>query len=271
MSRVHLQCCEGQPIPAVSPKICTMKLQELHNTERPTKWSGHGKMIDPRRNSTYERPFTQEGNYLVGLLFLFIETKEFCEARAKLEMSSWGLSYVIWKDLLWSKAWNGKWPQIFRFTWVNLMMNPPGITLPWQLQITFLRFSALQGNTADWPPISYCSYSCTLSLLRNIQRPIVKQISFTATCSGMPYIYIYIQIPKTDIRKSQFYPGKEDIRKSQFYPGKTYDIPPWWHLTDNRVTSLLFHVVHDIQRQMGPPVTSDRQQSDLFTVPCCSW
>ena len=43
-----------------------MKLQELHNTERPTKWSGHGKMIDTRRNSTYKRPFTQEGNYLVA-------------------------------------------------------------------------------------------------------------------------------------------------------------------------------------------------------------
>ena len=26
--------------------------------------SGHGKMIDPRRNFTYKRPFTKEGNYL---------------------------------------------------------------------------------------------------------------------------------------------------------------------------------------------------------------
>ena len=33
------------------------------------KWSGHGKMIDPRRNSTYERPFTREGSYLV---FIFV-------------------------------------------------------------------------------------------------------------------------------------------------------------------------------------------------------
>ena len=48
VSRVHLQCCEAQPISAVSPKICTIKLQQLHNTERPTKWSGHGKMIDPQ-------------------------------------------------------------------------------------------------------------------------------------------------------------------------------------------------------------------------------
>ena len=48
-------------------KIITVKANanELHNTERPTKGFGHGKMIDPRRNSTYERPFTQEGNYLV--------------------------------------------------------------------------------------------------------------------------------------------------------------------------------------------------------------
>ena len=51
-------------------KIITVKANahEVHNTERPTKGSGHGKMIDPRRNSTYERPFTQEGNYLVYLL-----------------------------------------------------------------------------------------------------------------------------------------------------------------------------------------------------------
>ena len=42
VSRVYLQCCEAQPISAISPKV-----QLLHNTERPTKWSGHGKMIDP--------------------------------------------------------------------------------------------------------------------------------------------------------------------------------------------------------------------------------
>ena len=41
--------------------------------------------------------------------------------------------------------------------------------------------------------------------------------------------------------------------KSQFYPGKTYDIPPLSHLTDNRVTSSLFNVVHDNKRQMDPP------------------
>ena len=27
VSRVHLQCCEAQPISAISPKICTIKLQ----------------------------------------------------------------------------------------------------------------------------------------------------------------------------------------------------------------------------------------------------
>ena len=36
-----------------------------------------------------------------------------------------GLLYVIWKDLLWSKAWNGKWAQIFRLTQVKLMIDPP--------------------------------------------------------------------------------------------------------------------------------------------------
>ena len=28
------------------PKTCTLNLQLLHNTKRPTKWSGHMKMID---------------------------------------------------------------------------------------------------------------------------------------------------------------------------------------------------------------------------------
>ena len=64
---VNFQCCDAQEISAISPKTCTLKLQLLHNTKRPTKWSGHVKMIDPpKRTSTYERPFTQEGNYLVS-------------------------------------------------------------------------------------------------------------------------------------------------------------------------------------------------------------
>ena len=45
--RVHLHYHRAQPISAISPKTCTLKLQLLCNTERPTKWSGHGKMIDP--------------------------------------------------------------------------------------------------------------------------------------------------------------------------------------------------------------------------------
>ena len=43
---VHFQCCEAWPISAVSPKTCTLNLQLLHNTKRPTKCSGHIKMID---------------------------------------------------------------------------------------------------------------------------------------------------------------------------------------------------------------------------------
>ena len=53
----------------IDEKTCTLNLQLLHNTKRPTKWSGHAKMIDPpKRTSTYKRPFTQEGNYLVLLV-----------------------------------------------------------------------------------------------------------------------------------------------------------------------------------------------------------
>ena len=43
---VHFQCCEAEPITAISPKTCSLNLQLLHNTKRPTKCSGHVKMID---------------------------------------------------------------------------------------------------------------------------------------------------------------------------------------------------------------------------------
>ena len=42
-----IYCLEAQPISAISPNACTLKLQLIHNTERPTKWSGHGRMSDP--------------------------------------------------------------------------------------------------------------------------------------------------------------------------------------------------------------------------------
>ena len=47
VSRLHQQCYEAQPISAVFPHIYMIKLQQLHNTEKPTKWSQHGKMINP--------------------------------------------------------------------------------------------------------------------------------------------------------------------------------------------------------------------------------
>ena len=69
--------------------------------------------------------------------------------------------------------------------------------------------TTLQIWFSECPPLlSYCRNSSTLSLLRNIQRPIVEQIGFTATCTGIPYIYIYIYIyiwiQKTDMRKVRF-------------------------------------------------------------------
>ena len=67
---LHFQCSEAQAISAISPKTCTLKLQLLHNMKRPTKWSGHVKIIDPQKTSTYKRPFTQEGNYLVVIVVL---------------------------------------------------------------------------------------------------------------------------------------------------------------------------------------------------------
>ena len=64
--------------------------------------------------------------------------------------SLWGLSYVIRKDLLWSKASNSKWAQNFRFTQVKLT-NPPGIKLDNFTDLIF-RFSGLPADTAGWTP-----------------------------------------------------------------------------------------------------------------------
>ena len=74
--QLHVQCSEVQAISAVSPKTCTLKLQLLHNMKRPTKWSGHVKMIDLPGNSTYERPFTREGNYLVLIVSVQVASKD---------------------------------------------------------------------------------------------------------------------------------------------------------------------------------------------------
>ena len=64
--QLHFWCSEAQAIAVISPKTCTLKLQLLHNMKRPTKWSGHVKMIDPPENFYIQkRPFTQEGKYLV--------------------------------------------------------------------------------------------------------------------------------------------------------------------------------------------------------------
>ena len=57
LSRIHLQYCEAQSISAISPKTCTQMLQLLHNTKRPTKWSGHGNMIDPHKNFYIQKTF----------------------------------------------------------------------------------------------------------------------------------------------------------------------------------------------------------------------
>ena len=66
IEKMFIQFCEAQPISATSLKICTPKLQLLHNTEQRSldmeRW------LTPWRTSTYERPFTQVVNYLVAIL-----------------------------------------------------------------------------------------------------------------------------------------------------------------------------------------------------------
>ena len=50
-------------------------------------WSGHRKMIDPPwRTSTYEGPFTWDGNYVVYLFILSVfHRKDLCEAKHEMQ------------------------------------------------------------------------------------------------------------------------------------------------------------------------------------------
>ena len=75
VSRIYLQCCEAQPICAVSPKICTIKTQQLHNTERPTKWSGHGKMIYPPGEFLHMKDLLPDG---VTIQFVYWKKMKMC-------------------------------------------------------------------------------------------------------------------------------------------------------------------------------------------------
>ena len=59
--QLHFQCSEAQTISAISPKTCTLKLQLLHNMKRPTKWSGHVKMIDLPENFYIQKTFYLRG------------------------------------------------------------------------------------------------------------------------------------------------------------------------------------------------------------------
>ena len=81
----------------------------------------------------------------------------------------------------------------FQLYQVTLLIAPP-TTLPQQLQFTFLIFSALPGNSANWPP-----HTTTL--------PGQLQLTFLRFQLYQVTLLIYIQIPKTDMRKSQFYLG----------------------------------------------------------------
>ena len=72
------------------------------------------------------------------------------------------------------------------------------------------------GTLQIYPPqyhTAYCSNvsTFTLSFLRNIQRRIVMQISLLV-CN----IYIYIEIPKTDIMRSQL--NQFNLGTLQIYP-----------------------------------------------------
>ena len=70
-----------------------------------------------------------------------------CLWRSSLVFLGWlGLSYVIRKDLLWSKASIGKWAQIFRFTWVKLINPPPFETARAQSELFAFQCS-------QWVPI----------------------------------------------------------------------------------------------------------------------
>ena len=54
------------------PKTCTLNLQLLHNTKRPTKWSGHMKMIEPPRELVHRCDTMLPSILLVLFVFCFM-------------------------------------------------------------------------------------------------------------------------------------------------------------------------------------------------------
>ena len=90
----------------------------------------------------------------IGLLFLFIETKDLCETRAKLAQYSmkWQVSllflFIETKELCETRAKLAKQSMKWQVSY-NVQIDPPSLTLPQQVQCTFLRFLALPGNSAD--------------------------------------------------------------------------------------------------------------------------
>ena len=78
------------------PKTCTLNLQLLHNTKRPTKLSGHMKMIDPQRELLH-RCNTMLPSILLVFQF-FCVPSGLSELRSKPLLSV--IIYVEYADML---------------------------------------------------------------------------------------------------------------------------------------------------------------------------
>ena len=122
---------------------------------------------------------------------------------------SLGLSYVIRKDLLWSEASNGRWAQIFRFTWVKLT-NPP----IWNCQ------------SAEWPLHFSMRSMSTHSPIWNSQ--IIGR-------------YKEITVHRPSVKRSIKWQVSSNF---QIYPGKT-DGPPHLKLPEHWVNSTLYNAVNE--------------------------
>ena len=110
----------------------------------------------------------------------------------------------------------------FQLYQVTLPIDPPYNTAT-TTTVNISQISALPGNTADWPPLQHCHYNYSLHFsyfqLYQVTLPINPtpnppttlpwqlQLTFFRFQLYQVTLLIYIQIPQTDMRKSQFYLG----------------------------------------------------------------
>ena len=153
----------------------------------------------------------------------------------------------------------------------------------WHLVVKHCNFTLLlTSSSQQWqfpPPHSTLSEDRVISSLFSVvidtQRQIYPPLPLSTLAEDRVISSLFNIVIDT---QRQIYPqfntgrGQSDLFTVQccHWHSKA-DIPLQSTLAEDSVISSPFNVVIDTQRQIYPPVNTNRGQSDLFTVQCCHW